>query len=214
MATACPLCLSDDTKSYMRDKNREYEVCGQCHLIFVPPQFHLDHDAEKQVYDFHQNSPEDEGYRTFLNKLLAPLAQRLPKGAEGLDFGCGPGPTIKPMLEAQGFSVQNYDIYYHPNEAALCKAYDFITCTEAIEHFSQPHQELARFDQLLNDQGFLGIMTKRPTNKEAFANWHYKNDPTHICFFSEKTFQWIAQRFNYHLEFPGNDTVIMQKKAP
>ncbi|GAA0201696.1 class I SAM-dependent methyltransferase [Kangiella japonica] len=190
---------------------RSYHNCSLCHLIFVPAEYHVTDDAEKAIYDLHQNSPEDEGYRKFLNRLLIPLCNKLAPNAQGLDFGCGPGPAIKPMLEAQGFTVNNYDIYYYKQENVLQKKYDFITTTEAIEHFNQPRKELELLDSLLRSGGYLGIMTKRPTSLEAFSRWHYKNDQTHICFFSEKTFQWIASAFNYQIEFPGPDTVIMKK---
>ncbi|WP_223670907.1 class I SAM-dependent methyltransferase [Kangiella shandongensis] len=212
MNIACPLCTSHHIEHYYRDKKRTYQRCLQCNLIFVPDEYHLAQAQEKQVYDFHENSLQDAGYRKFLDKLLAPLSQRLAPHARGLDFGCGPGPTIKPMMEEQGFSVNNYDIYYANNPAALSRHYDFITCTEAIEHFSRPGKELSRLDSLLESGGFLGIMTKRATTKDAFSQWHYKNDPTHICFFSEATFRWLADWLNYDVDFPGNDTVILQKR--
>lgn len=208
---ACPLCTNKKTEFYCQDKQRNYHQCPQCQLVFVPPQHHLDHDAEKKVYDLHQNSPRDTGYRQFLNKLLKPLARKLPIEAKGLDFGCGPGPTIKPMMEELGYQVSNYDIYYAKNSQALKKTYDFITCTEAIEHFVTPRKELLLLHSLLRAGGYMGIMTKRVTTKEAFEKWHYKNDPTHICFFSEHTFRWIGKWLGYSVDFPGNDTVIMQK---
>ncbi|GAA4362411.1 class I SAM-dependent methyltransferase [Kangiella marina] len=213
MTIACPLCLSSETKQYFEDKNRRYEICKRCDLIFVSPEFHLNQADEKKIYDLHQNSPDDEGYRRFLNKLLTPLTQKLPQAASGLDFGCGPGPAIQPLLESQGYTVSNYDLYYYQDNTALNQQYDFITCTEAIEHFSQPRKELELLDELLKIEGYLGIMTKRPLSVEAFANWHYKNDPTHISFFSEATFHWIGDWLNYTVEFPSNDTAILHKLA-
>lgn len=211
MILACPLCTSEQTQHFFEDKNRTYQQCSECELVFVPSNYHLSQKDEKQVYDFHENSPEDQGYRQFLNKLLSPLSKKLPPQAQGLDFGCGPGPTIKPMLEAVGFSVKNYDFYYYNKPEALQEKYDFITCTEAIEHFSHPRKELQLIDQALKTGGYLGLMTKRATNLEDFKTWHYKNDPTHISFFSEASFQWIAQWLGYTVEFPGDDTVIMKK---
>ena len=212
MTIACPLCLSAQTEAYFQDKTRSYLACSRCDLIFVPEKHHLDPCQEKQIYDLHQNSPEDLGYQQFLNKLLTPLTLKLPSAARGLDFGCGPGPAVKPMLESKGYSVSNYDVYYPSDEGALESHYDFITCTEAIEHFNQPRKELILMNSLLKPGGLLGFMTKRPTDKAAFAKWHYKNDLTHICFFSEDTFQWIADWLSYSLEFPGKDTAILQKQ--
>ncbi|RDX35430.1 class I SAM-dependent methyltransferase [Kangiella sp. HD9-110m-PIT-SAG06] len=211
MTIACPLCYSSQTEHYLQDNRRCYQLCNDCQLIFVPSKFHLNQHDEKRIYDLHENSPQDEGYQQFLNKLLTPLTRKLTQGATGLDFGCGPGPTIQPMLEAQGFKVTNYDLYYQSNDSVLEQRYDFITCTEVIEHFNQPRRELELLHSLLRPNAYLGIMTKRPTSLEAFKGWHYKNDLTHICFFSEATFHWIADYFGYRLEFPGKDTAILQR---
>lgn len=211
MTIACPLCTSLKISAYHQDNKRTYLQCSECQLIFVPPSFHLTPAEEKRIYDLHENSPDDEGYRHFLDKLLAPLCAKLPSGAQGLDFGCGPGPAIKPIMAERGFNMDNYDIYYQHQPQYLAQRYHFITCTEAIEHFSQPRQELKQLDSMLKPNGILGIMTKRVIAPDAFKRWHYKNDPTHICFFSEETFRWIADWLNYRLEFPGNDTVILTK---
>ena len=54
-------------------------------------------------------------------------------------------------------------------------------------------------------------MTKRVTGKEAFATWHYKLDPTHISFFSEKTFEWLGDKWGVEPEFIGDDVVLFTK---
>jgi len=54
-------------------------------------------------------------------------------------------------------------------------------------------------------------MTKRVLDRQAFSSWHYKNDPTHVCFFSIKTFQWIAARWGADLTVPEKDVVLFTK---
>ena len=44
--------------------------------------------------------------------------------------------------------------------------------------------------------GWLGIMTKRVRDQEAFRSWHYIDDPTHIAYFSEATFRWLTERWS------------------
>ncbi|MGB2360319.1 MAG: methyltransferase, partial [Porticoccaceae bacterium] len=58
--------------------------------------------AEKAIYDQHQNSPDDLQYRRFLSRLTEPLLERLGPCSRGLDFGCGPGPTLSVMMAEQG----------------------------------------------------------------------------------------------------------------
>jgi len=129
----------------------------------------------------------------------------------GLDFGCGPAPALANKLSQLGHDVNVYDIYYAPNNEVLTKQYDFITCTEVIEHLASPTTQFELLIKMLKPDGILGIMTKLVLNKERFANWHYKNDPTHISFFSRKTFEYLAKRYELKLEFIGQDVMIFTK---
>jgi hypothetical protein len=208
----CPLCLNINSEYYLHDKQRDYWQCNQCDLVFVKPNQYLSVIEEKAIYDTHQNNSNDPGYRKFLSKLSIPLVEKLSKGMLGLDFGSGPGPTLSIMLGELGFKVENYDIFYANNSKLLKQRYNFITCTEVIEHLHHPHRELTQISKLLDAKGMLGIMTKRVINKERFKTWHYKNDPTHVCFYSDKTFEFIAENWKYDLEFIQSDVVILTKR--
>ncbi len=207
----CPLCLQASPHHYHQDKRRHYFQCGRCQLVFVDPASLLPASAEKQVYDQLQNTNEDEGYRRFLTRLAEPLLARLPLQQHGLDFGCGPGPVLAQMLTEAGHQVALFDPYYQPDRTPLKQSYDFITCTEAIEHFYQPRREWHLLLSLLKPGGYLGLMTKLVRNPTAFAQWHYKNDLTHVSFFSEATFTYLAQADGLRLEFIGNDVILLQK---
>ena len=102
-----------------------------------------------------------------------------------------------------------FDPIYADNPDVLHGQYDFITCTEVVEHFADPGQELRRLFSLLKPGGVLGIMTKQVRSPQAFSQWHYKNDPTHVCFFSRETFLWLARRYHWHPEFFGNDVILL-----
>lgn len=207
----CPLCHDADITHYHEDHQRRYLRCGRCQLVFVDPQQRLSPEGEKAQYDLHNNDPNDAGYRTFLNRLAEPVAARLFRGAKGLDFGSGPGPTLSLLLQAQGFPTAIYDPFYAPEKHTLKTTYDFITCSEAIEHFHQPSQEWALWMQLLKPGGVLGIMTKLRQDLAAFSQWHYKLDPTHVSFFSRETFAFLADNWGLTIEFIGKDVVIMRK---
>ena len=207
----CPLCASGDTSVYHRDRRREYHQCHRCALVFVPPAFRLGPEEERAVYDQHENSPEDAGYRRFLSRLAEPLREKLAPGARGLDFGSGPGPTLSVMFEERGHPMAIYDPFYAPDAGVMMGEYDFITATEVVEHLFEPGRELARLSGLLRPAGWLGLMTKRVTDREAFTRWHYIVDPTHVAFFSEATFRWLAGEWGMTVEFPAADVVLLQK---
>lgn len=209
----CPLCASDDIIAFSHDKRRNYWQCQCCTLVYAQRDTILSADAELAQYQLHQNNLDDPHYRQFLTRLAQPLLQHLPRQAmNGLDFGCGPGPLLAKMLSEAGHNMAVWDPFFAADSQVLTWQYDFICCTEAIEHFTNPGNEWALWQRLLKPEGVLAIMTKRYTDAKAFAGWHYKNDPTHISFFSEQTFHFLAQRDGYSLSFPSADVVIFTRQ--
>ena len=91
--------------------------------------------------------------------------------------------------------------------------YDFITTTEVVEHLHYPRRELDRLWDILKPGGSLGVMTKLVRDRAAFATWHYISEPTHVCFFSRSTFQWLADEWQADLMFEGNDVILFEKKT-
>jgi len=207
----CPLCNHIQISFYHKDRKREYLQCHRCQLVFVAPKYLPTRSQEKQEYDLHQNSADDLGYRRFLHRLSQPLLAKLMSGSTGLDFGCGPGPALHIDFEQQGHNMLLHDPIYCPYSRLTEQEFDFITCTEAIEHFHQPINEWQLWMQILKPHGWLAIMTKRLIDHDAFNHWHYKNDQTHVCFFSNFTFNWLARQYGLTLEFVTTDIVLLQK---
>lgn len=207
----CPLCNNSATRHFHRDKNREYRQCDCCLLVFVPPDYHLDAAREKAEYDLHQNNVDDPGYRRFLSRLVWPVQAKIPPPAQGLDFGCGPGPALAQMFQKAGYVMKMFDKFYARDFSVLAGPYDFITCTEVVEHLAEPGKTLDQLFSIIVPGGWLGIMTKLVIDSAAFARWHYKNDLTHICFFSRYTFQWLANHWACPVEFVGNDVILLKK---
>ena len=207
----CPLCATDQNTPFFTDKRREYVRCDSCALVFVPPVYFLDRDAERAEYDLHENKIDDPGYRQFLARLSQPLLARLSPGASGLDFGCGAGPALAQILRDAGCRVALYDSFYYTDQSVLRQYFDFISATEVVEHLHHPGAQLQQLWQQLNAGGWLGVMTKLVRDAQAFASWHYKNDPTHVSFFSETTWYWWAQRQGASIEILGADVILLQK---
>jgi 2-polyprenyl-3-methyl-5-hydroxy-6-metoxy-1,4-benzoquinol methylase len=206
----CPLCNDSQIIDFHRDKKRDYWRCTNCYLVFVNSDQQIDLEAEKAIYDLHQNQPNDLGYRQFLSRLAEPLLAQLKSPKNGLDFGCGPGPVLAEMLTEAGHTMTVFDLFYANHPERLDSVYDFITCTEVVEHFRNPQREFQRLFSLLKPQGHLAIMTKLVIDAEAFGRWHYKNDQTHISFFSRETLQWLAKHYQAELNFFANDVAIFK----
>ncbi len=208
----CPLCANTLGSSYFySDSQRDYYRCSNCNLIHVPPFQYLSGENELAEYDKHQNSQSDPGYRKFLSRLFNPLNSRLSSGSFGLDFGSGSGPTLSVMFEETGHHMHIYDPFYAPDKEVLLQQYDFITTSEVVEHFHSPAVSLDLLWSILKPGGWLGIMTKLALDKEAFSKWHYKDDLTHVCFYSKETMNWLANSWQIKPLYFGNDVILFQK---
>lgn len=209
---SCILCNHPQTKEKATLRFYTYYSCGNCGLIFADPSQRLSLEEEKQRYDHHQNNPDDPGYRKFLNRIFEPLSARLQPASCGLDYGSGPGPTLHIMFEEAGHRMNIYDPFYAPDRSVLNLKYDFITVTETAEHFYKPVEEFEKLWEMLNPCGYLGIMTLLVSKNINFEKWHYNRDDTHVSFYSEGTFQWLANRYGAIAEFFGDRVVLLRKE--
>ena len=207
----CIVCHAGPVSHFTTIDAQTYWRCSECHAIFLDHTQFPSASAEHAHYLEHDNRTDDPAYRNFLSRLANPLSTLLKPGDKGLDFGCGPGPTLAAMLSEQGFSMALYDPFFHPDKSSLQTQYDFITCTETAEHFHHPFAEFDRLDHLLKPLGHLGVMTCFATQGSDFKNWHYRRDPTHVVFYCEMSFRVIAAQREWHCQIPAKDIVLFTK---
>ena len=212
----CLICNNPNATIAFEQRTKKLErnhyKCQICDCIFVPSKYHLNKTRQKQRYQEHNNDPTAPRYRKFLSKATIPLLKQVNKGAVGIDYGSGPGPTISPMLQEHGLKTANFDPIFDPNKTVLTYKYDFITCTETAEHFSNPLKEFSLFQKLLKPKGVLVVMTSLLDTCNDFSTWYYNHDPTHIVFYSKSTMEWISQKFKWEISFPS-DTVTLFKTS-
>ncbi len=214
MSEPCRLCHNNDTVGFAKTNNRNYLTCNNCQLVFVTRSQLPDLKTERAEYRLHNNDPDDEGYRAHLSKLTVPLVADLPKTAKGLDFGCGPGPAISVMLGEQGYQVADYDPAFYADEALLQQQYDFIACTEVVEHFHHPAKDFELLSRLLKPGGRLGIMTQMLSDEIDFERWYYAREISHVAFYSAATMAWIGERFGWQVEVSGTGVVLFETPSP
>ena len=216
-AEPCPLCRSDCAAPFYKGGKasgyRDFLHCDECDMAFVPRAQLLDAEGQKARYLQHNNDVHDPAYREFLGRMYYALRPRLKPGARGLDYGAGPGPALQRMMLEDGFEAHVYDIYFHPDKSVLATKYDFITCTETVEHFGEPRAEFDRIDRLLRPGGWLGVMTGMLESWDDFPEWYYHRDPTHVNFFSRATMEWIAARLGWDAHFPRENVALFRKRA-
>ena len=207
----CIVCKSKSTETFKTRDNKEYWSCDNCSAKFLDQKHYISMTEEKERYLEHNNRVDDKNYRDFLSRLSKPLKEKLSPNCTGLDFGCGHGPALGDMLRSDGFDVDLYDPFFFPNKGVFSKQYDFITSSETVEHFFDPFKEFDTLNNLLAPKGWLAIMTSFLTTGDAFEDWYYRRDPTHVVFYSERTFEIIASQRNWVYEVPKKDIVLIYK---
>ena len=68
-----------------------------------------------------------------------------------------------------------------------------MSACEVAEHFYYPLQEFQLFRKLIKPKGRLYSMTHLYTDTIDFDGWYYKNDHSHVFFYSQETLEWILQ---------------------
>jgi hypothetical protein len=193
----CPLCGTQTELFLQEQGGRAYHWCDDCDLCFVHPEDRPRPERELAHYRQHENDPLDPHYRAFVAPLAREVEQRHPRGARGLDFGAGPGPALARMLQERGYTVELYDPYFWPDCAFAGQPYDFIVASEVVEHLFHPRDELARLRDRLRDGGTLALMTCLSPPRSQLAAWYYRLDPTHVAFYSRRTFEWIRRELGF-----------------
>ena len=207
----CPVCAEWECRQFAEIDARVYWRCDACFATFLDPSLLPSPEVELREYQLHQNDPGDPGYRRFVGKVVTPLLERLEPNSSGLDFGCGPGSALAAMMREAGHAVELYDPFFCNHIEALQRAYDFVACTEVIEHFHHPATEFAKLNALLKPAGWLAVMTCFQRDDARFERWHYRRDPTHVVFYKEETLRVLARRFDWTCEFPSPNVALMRK---
>ncbi|MGQ7870760.1 class I SAM-dependent methyltransferase [Sunxiuqinia sp. sy24] len=174
--------------------------------MFLP-----DEEEEKERYLEHNNGLHHPGYVKFLNQAIRQGRPFLLPEMKGLDFGCGPEPTLSVLLEKQGIACADYDPIFFPE---LSKGpYDFIFATECFEHFFHPAEELKKISQLLSPGGYLIVMTSLWKLGRTFRSWNYARDITHVAFYHAETFCYICKHYGFkQLGGDQKRVIILQKQ--
>ncbi len=191
---SCPLCGAE-TKFYAAFRNKDYYRCLNCRSVMMDAAFFLTPAEEKNRYDQHNNDVNDPRYRNFVQPIVDSVTNSFTREANGLDFGAGPGPVVAVLLREQRYQVALYDPYYWNQPELLQQSYDYIICSEVIEHFRFPRQEFSLLHSLLLPGGSLFCMTELFRDDIDFSHWSYNTDPTHYFFYHRQSLEYINNQY-------------------
>ncbi|WP_299439934.1 class I SAM-dependent methyltransferase [uncultured Aquimarina sp.] len=206
----CALCGSGTTE-FSVIKKRAYHHCSNCDGISLHPTYFLSNDKERKRYETHNNDITDLGYQNFVSPIVNAIVKNYGENHQGLDFGSGSAPVITTMLRNLGYVIHTYDPFFDPNSKALHRTYDYIACCEVMEHFYHPNKEFKLLHSLLRENGSLYCKTYLYDTSIDFNSWWYKNDATHVFFYSKNTLNWIKDHYGFSEVIISKKLIIFRK---
>ena len=207
----CKVCKNNKIEFFLNVEGLDYWQCTLCNATMLDPIKYISSNKEKKHYLKHNNEINDTRYRIFLSNLIEPLKHKISIDDMGLDYGCGYAPALADILKKDGFKVELYDPFFFKNENIFCRKFNFITCSEVVEHFFKPYEEFNKIYSLLATNSWLDIMTSFMIEDYLFENWHYRRDPTHVVFYKKITFEIIAYQRDWKINFPSKNIVLFNK---
>ena len=207
----CTVCKNNNIEFFLNVRGLDYWQCPFCKAIMLNPIQFMSSNKEKKHYLKHNNEINDIRYRTFLYNLIEPLKDKISVNDIGLDYGCGYAPALADILIKEGFNIELYDPFFFKNENIFFRKFNFVTCSEVVEHFFKPYEEFNKIDGLLAKNSWLAVMTSFMTEDYLFENWHYRRDPTHVVFYKKITFKIIANQRDWKINFPSKNVVLFNK---
>jgi len=203
----CPLCNSEGNSFY----KQQFYKCSWCKSVFRSKEYFACSKSEKTRYESHNNNINDLGYQDFVSPIVKSVLENHCKSEDWLDFWAGTGPVISHLLQKKWYIPHLYDPFFHNYPKLLNKKYDYIIACEVIEHFYRPQKEFQLLYNLLKPKGKLYIMTDMYDPERDFEDWYYKNDVTHVFFYSKEAFQWIKENYSWKNYSINKRCIILEK---
>lgn len=200
----CSLC-GNKTIFFIEHKERSFHKCNHCGCILLDAKHYLVFNDEKHRYDKHSDNIEDKGYQQFVSPIIDAVTANYIPTNKGLDYGCGKTAIIETLLQRKQYNIVGYDPIYFPDQELLTAHYNYITCCEVVEHFYNPKLEFDKLEKLLQPEGKLYLKTNLYKDTIDFKGWWYKNDPTHVIFYTKKSMEFIKHTYGFRrLTFHNN----------
>jgi len=213
----CNIC---DSKIKVHDKaiilkkyNVTYYICINCGFIQTEYPFWIEEAYSKAI------AATDTGImsRNLQNVSNLLFLCKFLKNPNCLDFGGGHGIFTRIMRD-NGYNFYHYDKYAENLFAIGFEGildnnnkYDLITSFEIFEHFVNPMDEIKNIIEMTDILYFSTELI--PNNVPFISDWWYYSPSTgqHISFYTKKSLEIIAERFNFLYYTANNNIHIFYK---
>jgi 2-polyprenyl-3-methyl-5-hydroxy-6-metoxy-1,4-benzoquinol methylase len=219
-AQNCPSCQSGSISPLEASKNDyAFVECNNCTLIFVDPM--PSHEALNEFYDNYHKSGQ---YLAKLDSKIRRAKKRirsvnwLKKPGTFIDVGCNVGFAVE-AARSLGFEARGVDIDANAIEVAQGQftqakfevrsvqdlaesgeTFDFIYCSEVIEHLPELDSFFAALVKCLSDGGVLYITTpdnghfSLPNEFSKLVDWTSVRPPEHLMYFTKSSVAPLLSR--------------------
>lgn len=214
----CKICNTENQSCFSSRLLKKHEVkyfyCHHCEFIQTEEPYWLE-EAYLQTINL-----SDTGYMArnlfFSERVSILLYLIFGKGGSFLDYAGGYGVFVRLMRDI-GFDFY-WDDKYTKNlfssgfEWDGIFKIDAITSFEAFEHFVQPIAEVESLLKISDTIVFSTELHPNPIPKPSDWWYYGLEHGQHISFFSEKTFNYIAQKYNLNYYSVGSLHILTRIK--
>lgn len=214
----CKICTQESNfifKGNILSKyNIKYFYCNQCGFLQTEEPYWIDEAYNESI------TSSDTGYIErniqLSQKLIILLTLFFDKNAKYLDYAAGYGVFVRLMRDI-GFDFY-WDDKYTNNlfasgfEYKNEERYEAVTTFESFEHFVNPIDEIEKLLKLSKNIIFTTeLIPKQIPNPQDW--WYYGLDHgQHISFYSQKSFEFIANKYNLNYSNCGGVHLFTEKK--
>jgi SAM-dependent methyltransferase len=195
-------------------KARSYHLCPDCDLVFLDPAKRPSAADARARYLLHENSLGEAGYRDMLEKFIdTAIAPYLHPPRAVLDYGSGPAPSMGALLGERGYSASSWDPEFSPEPDNRSGPFAAVIMHEVLEHCFSPANALRDAASMLPPGGILAVSTlSRPRNPEDFLRWWYREDITHVSFYSKECLSAICREAGFDLVWQEGESISVFRK--
>lgn len=212
----CPICSNPELKSLGEKNSFKIVKCRNCITVFSNPK----NDLQPDLYDY-DNYYRGKNLKT--PDFVYETYREVVRGVESyrannrfLDVGCGAGALLEVATglgwETQGVEISKTAVEFMRNrglkvfEGSLEEAgfpdghFDVITCTEVIEHVTDPKSLINQMSRILSPKGVLWITTPHScglSGKLLGTKWNNVYPPEHLTLFSIKSLKLCLENAGF-----------------
>ncbi len=228
----CPFCnnsiLIEETINFRQFFQCKHEKPSDCSGFFVNPYHFSSAGEQKKRYLLHTNElalcADRNGYRKYLEKFTQCVLSYAKKtGTPTLhlfDYGSGPSPALVMLLKEYNMKfffqhdvkVKHWDPFFYPEGDFFENGADIVFCLEVIEHFENPLDGFRGLATACAQNGLIAVKTQlAPKDFNEFRKWWYKEDKTHVSFYTMKSIENCAGLVGLHVEATSEGVVFLRK---